>query len=154
MFEICVICELADTERISDALAASFTVGPVHQHPTRDRQRTRLYITAEHRTHTGPWPTPAEAYALAPSVISEVGWVVEQLAAHPASARMPRDFWLRKAALYDRMALEDEVEGTPSAAADAATETAERLMALDEAAIVCDERAYVRQQYAHWIKHQ
>ncbi|MFE4717451.1 hypothetical protein ACFRLW_13680 [Streptomyces sp. NPDC056728] len=154
MFEIRVICDLADTERISDALTTSFTTGPVRQHPTRDRQRTRLYVTAKHRTHTGPWLTPEEAYAFAPSVISEVGWVVEQVATHPATTRMPRDFWLRKAAVYDRMTLQDEAAGSVSAAADVATETGERLMRLDEAAIVCDERAYVRQQYAHWIKHQ
>ncbi|WP_327577417.1 hypothetical protein [Streptomyces sp. NBC_00145] len=154
MFEIRVICDPADTERVSDALATAFTTGPARQHSSRDKRRTRLYVTAEHRTHTGLWPTPEEAYALAPSVISEVGWVVEQLATHPATTRMPRDFWLRKAAVYDRMALEDKAAGTVSAAADVATETGERLMHLDESAIVCNERAYVRQQYAHWIKHQ
>ncbi|WP_315987675.1 hypothetical protein [Streptomyces sp. uw30] len=58
-----------------------------------------------------------------------------------------RDFWLRKAAVLDRIALEDVGDD----AAEMANEAAERLMSLDDAGAICDPRHYVRQQYAHWI---
>ncbi|MCX5324301.1 hypothetical protein [Streptomyces sp. NBC_00120] len=151
MFEIRVICDPADTERISDALTTAFTTGPTRQHPTRDKKRTRLYITAEYRTHTGPWPTAEEAYALAPSIISEIGWTAGKAADRPLYAKADREFWLRKAAVLDRIALCDD---TPSDAADLAARAARRLMDLDDAAVICDPRHYVRQQYAHWIKQQ
>ncbi|MEU6535873.1 hypothetical protein [Streptomyces sp. NPDC047000] len=148
MFEIRVICDPADTDRVSAALAQAFTVGAVRRHPTRDGERLRLYVTADH--HTGPWPTPEEAYALAPSIVREIGWTADQAASKPFGTALPRDFWLRKAALLDRIALHDVGDDT----AEVATEAAERLMRLDDAAVICDPRHYVRQQYAHWINHQ
>ncbi|MGW1557592.1 hypothetical protein ACWCQ1_13915 [Streptomyces sp. NPDC002144] len=54
MFEIRVICERDDADRVSQTLAAAFDTGPVRQYPTRDHKRTRLYVTADHR------PTPQE----------------------------------------------------------------------------------------------
>ncbi|MFG2962287.1 hypothetical protein ACGFZS_03285 [Streptomyces sp. NPDC048288] len=51
MFEIRVICEPDDTDRISAAVAAAFDTGPARQYPTRDGRRTRLYFTADHRNH-------------------------------------------------------------------------------------------------------
>ncbi|MEU2059403.1 hypothetical protein [Streptomyces sp. NPDC013455] len=52
MFEIRVICEPDDTDRISRALADAFETGPARQYPTRDRRHTRLYFTADHRPTT------------------------------------------------------------------------------------------------------
>ncbi|WP_435218986.1 hypothetical protein, partial [Streptomyces sp. bgisy034] len=145
MFEIRIICNPADTDRITDALSQTFTVGPVRQRPTRDGERLRLYVTAEHHSNTGPWPTAEEAYALAPSLVSEIGWTADQAANKPFGTRLPRDFWLRKAALLDRIALQDVGDD----AAEVANAAAERLMSLDDAGVICDPRHYVRQQYVH-----
>ncbi|GAA2876131.1 hypothetical protein [Streptomyces mexicanus] len=49
MFEIRVICEPDDADRVNAALAAAFATGPARQYPTRDGRRTRLYVTADHR---------------------------------------------------------------------------------------------------------
>ncbi|MFK0105200.1 hypothetical protein [Streptomyces sp. NPDC091217] len=49
MFEIRVICEPADTDRIIQTLTAVFETGPTRQYPTRDQQRVRLYFTADHQ---------------------------------------------------------------------------------------------------------
>ncbi|MGW5479682.1 hypothetical protein [Streptomyces sp. NPDC004008] len=51
MFEIRVICEPDDADRVSQALAAAFDTGPARQYPTRDNRRTRLYFTADHRSN-------------------------------------------------------------------------------------------------------
>ncbi|MDF3140078.1 MULTISPECIES: hypothetical protein [unclassified Streptomyces] len=149
MFEIRIICDRSDTDRITDALSQAFTIGPVHKYPTRGSERLRLYVTADHHSNTGPWPSPEEAYALAPSILSEIGWTGGQAANQPYG-RAPRDFWLRKAALLDRIALQDVSDD----AAEAATWEAERLMSLDDAGVICEPRHYVRQQYAHWINNQ
>ncbi|WP_328872868.1 hypothetical protein OHT76_23710 [Streptomyces sp. NBC_00287] len=150
MFEIRIICDPADTDRVTDALSQAFTTGPVRQHPTRDGERLRLYVTADHHSNTGLWPTSEEAYALAPSIVSEIGWTAQTAADKPFGTRLPRDFWLRKAALLDRIALQDVGDD----AAETANEAAERLMSLDDAGVICDPRHYVRQQYAHWINNQ
>ncbi|MFG2552480.1 hypothetical protein [Streptomyces sp. NPDC048581] len=154
MFEIRIICDPADTDRVNDALSQAFTVGPVRQHPTRNGKRLRLYVTADHHSNTGPWPKPEEAYALAPSIVSEIGWTAQAATDKPFGTRLPSDFWLRKAALLDRMALRDEADHIPGDAAEVANEAAERLMSLDDTAVICDPRHYVRQQYAHWIANQ
>ncbi|MEU8524263.1 hypothetical protein AB0C77_01500 [Streptomyces sp. NPDC048629] len=154
MFEIRAICDPDDAERITAALAGTFTTGAVRQHPTRDGQRTRLYVTADHRTDAVAWPPPEAAYALAPSIISEIGWTARSAADRPLYDTANREFWLRKAALLDRIALSDEPDSVTNDAADLATRAAHRLMELDGAAVICDPRDYVRQQYAHWAKHQ
>ncbi|MFE5037875.1 hypothetical protein [Streptomyces sp. NPDC056683] len=154
MFEIRIICDPADADRVSAALTAAFTTGPARQHPTRDGQRTRLYLTADHRPEPEPFPTPEEAYALAPSIISEIGWTARTAADRPFYDRLNREFWLRKAALLDRIALSDETDSDTSDAADLATRAAHRLIELDDAATISDPRHYVRQQYAAWAKHQ
>ncbi|NNJ03034.1 hypothetical protein HHX38_02595 [Streptomyces sp. PKU-MA01144] len=48
-FEIRIICAPADADRITAALAAAFTTGPVRRYPTRDHRQVRLYITATDR---------------------------------------------------------------------------------------------------------
>ncbi|MFE4682583.1 hypothetical protein ACFRNJ_17355 [Streptomyces sp. NPDC056721] len=151
MFEIRVICDPADIDRVNRTLAEAFIVGAVRPHPSRDKQRMRLYVTAEHRsTSTDAWTTAEEAYALAPSIISEIGWTARSAAARPSYTGADREFWLRKAAVLDRIALCDE---TPSDAAVIATRAARRLMDLDDAAVICDPRQYVRQRYAHWASY-
>jgi hypothetical protein len=50
VFEIRVICEPGDADRISTALAAAFDAGQARQYPTRDGKHIRLYFTATHHT--------------------------------------------------------------------------------------------------------
>jgi hypothetical protein len=52
VFEIRIICERDDVDRVRQTLAAAFDTGPARQYPTRDSKRTRLYITADHRPNT------------------------------------------------------------------------------------------------------
>jgi hypothetical protein len=52
VFEIRIICEPDDADRVTQALAAAFDTDPARQYPTRDHKRTRLYVTAEHRPTT------------------------------------------------------------------------------------------------------
>jgi hypothetical protein len=52
VFEIRVICDRADADRISQTLADSFDTGPARQYPTRDGKRVRLYFTADHQFTT------------------------------------------------------------------------------------------------------
>jgi hypothetical protein len=47
VFEIRVICDPADTDRITAALAAALTTGAPRAYPSRDRMRIRLYLTAD-----------------------------------------------------------------------------------------------------------
>ncbi|MER6060668.1 hypothetical protein ABT167_05550 [Streptomyces sp. NPDC001792] len=154
MFEIRVICDPADTDRVSHALAAAFDTDPARQYPTRDGKRARLYVTADHRPEPEPWPTPEQAYTLAPSIVSEIGWTARTAADGPFYDGLNREFWLRKAALLDRIALSDEADSAANDAADLATRAAQRLMELDGTAVICAPRYYVRQQYAAWAKNQ
>ncbi|WP_177204299.1 hypothetical protein [Streptomyces sp. CC53] len=48
-FDIRIICDHDDADRITAALAQVLTTGPARTYPTRDGMRTRLYITADHR---------------------------------------------------------------------------------------------------------
>jgi hypothetical protein len=167
MFEIRVTCDPTDSDRVSAALAQAFTVGPVRQHPTRHGNRLRLYVTADHRTHTGPWPTPDEAYALAPSIVREIGWIAKTAADKPFGEVLGREYWLRKAALLDRIALRGVEDGVTGDAAEVATGAARRLVTYDRdgegdyhgapswpehPATDADPRGYVRQEYAHSAK--
>ncbi|MEU9137085.1 hypothetical protein AB0D33_14145 [Streptomyces sp. NPDC048404] len=160
MFEIRVICAPQDTERVVAALDSTFTTGTVTVYPTRDGHRNRLYIRADHLPtadapdDTAHSTTPEAAYAAAPNMVSEVGWTARTARAVAAGTFPDREFWLRKAALLDRIALQDQSDGAPTAAADLATQAARTLMDMDEMPVICNPRAYVRQQYAHWTKHQ
>ncbi|MFF2301954.1 hypothetical protein ACFVVP_05530 [Streptomyces sp. NPDC058128] len=100
------------------------------------------------------WPTAERAYAKAPSTISEIGWIAKAAAERPFGSESTREFWLRKAALLDRIALADEHVDEPGDAAEAADRAARRLMDVDDAAVICDPRHYVRQQYALQATHQ
>ncbi|HET6860671.1 MAG TPA: hypothetical protein VFH94_26685 [Streptomyces sp.] len=100
MFEIRIICEPADAERITTALDAVFNTGPVRRYPARGADSDRLYISADHRPDltADPWPTPERAYALAPSILSEIAWTAERARALRLDIELGREFWLRKAA--------------------------------------------------------
>ncbi|UUN27829.1 hypothetical protein [Streptomyces sp. FIT100] len=149
MFEIRVICDPADTDRVTIALTTTFATGDVRRYPTRDGKRTRLYLTADHRPDPEDWPAPEQAYAGAPSINSEIGWISHSLADAECYTELDREFYLRKAALLDRIALLDEPDVTD------ATETAHAaavfLLDMDQPGVICDPRAYVRQQYAHTL---
>ncbi|WP_327316743.1 hypothetical protein [Streptomyces sp. NBC_01235] len=97
-----------------------------------------------------PFPTPEQAYADAPSILDEIGWTARTLAALECFTALDRDFYLRKAALLDRLALLDEPD-TPGDTTDTAVAAALYLLDLDQPAVICDPRAYVRQQYARTL---
>ncbi|MFJ9076634.1 hypothetical protein ACIRO3_15455 [Streptomyces sp. NPDC102278] len=96
---------------------------------------------------------PEAVYATAPSVISEIGWTVRGARDCRRGVHV-REFWLRKAALLDRIALSDD-DPVGGDAATCAVEAARRLMEIDHAdsSRTADPRGYVRQQYALWIRH-
>ncbi|MFF9812580.1 hypothetical protein [Streptomyces sp. NPDC014006] len=152
MFEIRAICDPADADRVTAALSTAFTTGSVRRHPTRDGQRVRLYITADHRSAAQAWPTPEQAYAIAPSILDEIDWTVQTISHTPCHVPLDREFWLRKAALLDRIALAKSPDGLSDVDQDA-KEAASRLMEEDDPPVICDPRTYVRQQYAHWAQH-
>lgn len=128
-----------------------------------------MNVTGE--PHSYGWPTPKTAYAKAPSVISEVGWTARHVrdALTSASSRVGRVFWLRKAALLDRIALDDERHSIHGDAWEAAIGAAHRLRVFDANGdgsycgepywpehpdAFADPRGYVRQEYAHWANSQ
>ncbi|MET9416241.1 hypothetical protein ABZY03_19055 [Streptomyces klenkii] len=160
MFEIRVICDPADTDRIVAALDSTFTVGTVSVFPTRDGRRNRLYAGAEHRPEPEAWPTPEQAYALAPSIVREIGWTARTAASKAFGEDMDREYWLRKAALLDRVALLDEPAPPFGDATEAAHAAAVYLLDSDRVEQRLSERAekdprgYVRQEYARWAKDQ
>jgi hypothetical protein len=47
VFDIRIICDPADADRITAALAAALTTGAPRAYPSRDGMRTRLYLTAD-----------------------------------------------------------------------------------------------------------
>jgi hypothetical protein len=147
VFEIRVICDDPDVPAITKALPDAFAIVGVRQARTFDNRRVRLYITADHRPAPESWPTPEEAYANALSINSEIGWTARFLADAKCFTQLGREFYLRKAALLDRIALLDEsqVPGDATMTADAA---ALYLLDLDQPGVISDPRGYVRQQYA------
>ncbi|WP_103517784.1 hypothetical protein [Streptomyces sp. SM10] len=100
------------------------------------------------------WPTPSAAYAKAPGIVREIGWTAQAAADRTFGSRMGREFWLRKAALLDRIALAEEAERRGRDATGAAEHAAARLMDVDDPDTICDPRHYVRQQYALWANEQ
>jgi hypothetical protein len=116
-----------------------------------------------------PHPSPDEAYAHATSIVREIGTIADM--SRRTSGAMPRDFWLRKAALVDRIALKEEATFSPEVAAPAvraAEAAAEQLLAYDrkhgtrcgrfspdslsspDSTDGQGHRAYVRQEYLAW----
>ncbi|MEU1704055.1 hypothetical protein ABZ478_01445 [Streptomyces sp. NPDC005706] len=156
MFEVRVICDPADTDRVIHALAAAFETGPARQYLTRDGERIRLYVTAEHRPEPNTWPAPEKAYVLAPNIISEIGWTADRARMHLDGRTVDREYWLRKAALLDRMALDDETARIHTDALAVAMNAALRLLEIDgeHSEGITDPRGYVRQEYARWSNNQ
>ncbi|MFJ9819314.1 hypothetical protein ACIRU3_29465 [Streptomyces sp. NPDC101151] len=152
MFEIRIICDPADTEPIVAALDRTFTTGTVSVYPSRDRKRNRLYARAEHKpTSAEPAEdglTPEQAYADAPSINSEIGWVARTLADAECFTELDREFYLRKAALLDRIALLDEPDVPYGEATKAADAAAVFLLDMDQPGPFYEPRAYVRREYA------
>ncbi|MDQ0832786.1 hypothetical protein QF032_004630 [Streptomyces achromogenes] len=70
-----------------------------------------------------PFPTPEQAYANAPSILDEIGWTARTLAARQCFTKLDRVFYLRKAALLDRIALLDEPD-TPGEVTETAVAAA------------------------------
>ena len=101
-----------------------------------------------------PWPTPEEAYATAPCITSELGWTAYHAVGRPTGALLGREFWLRRAAVLDRIALGDEVESVFGDACEVAADAARRLLDTDKVEEITDPRGYVRQQYATWRKQE
>jgi hypothetical protein len=114
-------------------------------------------------------PSPDESYAHAPSIVREIGLIADM--SRLCSGAVPREFWLRKAALVDRIALNEVATYAPEVAAPAvraAEAAAEQLLAYDEKhGTHCGRfspdslspsgstdghghRAYVRQEYLAW----
>lgn len=98
-----------------------------------------------------PWPTAEQAYAEAPSILSEIGWTARTLSALECFTALDREFYLRKAALLDRIALLDEPDG-PGDVTETAVAAALYLIDSDRADVTGDPRAYVRRQYAYWAR--
>ena len=161
MIKIHIVCDDVDVPAITKALPDAFTVMDIRQARTFDDSKVRLYVTADHRPERGVWPTPEEAYANAPSINSEIGWTARFLADAECFTALDREFYLRKAALLDRIALLDDpdVFGDAAMTADAA---ALYLLDTDRDRLepaVCtraetDPRGYVRHEYARTLTDQ
>jgi hypothetical protein len=112
-------------------------------------------------------PPPEVAYANAPRIIPEISWVAGAAADREFGVPAGREFWLRKAALLDRIALAEVQAYAPEVAA-AAVETAEdaagRLADFDHTHYTTrgpfkpllnppgrSYRPYVRQEYLAWL---
>ncbi|MEV6110980.1 hypothetical protein AB0L59_00320 [Streptomyces sp. NPDC052109] len=158
MFEIRIICDPAETDRVTTALNTAFAAGTARMYPTRDGKRARLYVTADHRPAPEPFPLPDVAYVLAPSIISEIGWTARTLATTECFNKLDRDYYLRKAALLDRIALLDEPDlFNDGDARETARAAAVMLLDTDRPRLAPhlaeqaekDPRGYVRQQYTH-----
>ncbi|WP_399088184.1 hypothetical protein ACGH2B_12940 [Streptomyces sp. BBFR2] len=111
---------------------------------------------------------PDKAYADAPRLLAEMRWVTDQVAAQPLNTGLSREFWLRKAALLDRIALAETDERYKAEAGIAAAKAAHHLARYDRergsgpfatrnGPIPPDSpqwgsnyRPYVRQEYAAW----
>ncbi|WP_406244199.1 hypothetical protein [Streptomyces anulatus] len=167
MFEIRIICETPDRESVVNGLRSQFNIGRVRSSCSRTSGGERLYITAD-LPAANPFPTPEQAYADAPGVSYELEVTREILTDTPLSPNLNREYWLRRAAALDRMALglAPSHEATPEAALDAAI----NLMDLDSTAglgpsghanepyhpdhpeSTRNPRGYIRQEFAIWHK--
>ncbi|MEU2799455.1 hypothetical protein [Streptomyces sp. NPDC007117] len=167
MFEIRIICETPDRESVVNRLRSQFNIGRVRNSYSLTSGGERLYITAD-LPAANPWPTPEQAYAEAPGVGYELEMTREILTDTPLSPNLNREYWLRRAAALDRMALglAPGHDATPEAARDAAI----NLMDLDSTAglgpsgyangpyhpdhpeSTRNPRGYIRQEFAIWHK--
>ncbi|MFJ9189346.1 hypothetical protein [Streptomyces globisporus] len=167
MFEIRIICETPDRESVVNGLRSQFNIGRVRSSFSLASGGERLYITAD-LPAANPFPTPEVAYADAPGVGYELEVTRGILTDTPLSPNLNREYWLRRAAALDRMALglAPGHDATPEAARDAAI----NLMDLDSTAglgpsgyangpyhpdhpeSTRNPRGYIRQEFAIWHK--
>lgn len=110
------------------------------------------------------FPTPDTAYEDAPRLMREITWVARTVADKEFGVPMGREFWLRKAALLDRLALTEGYDPqADTTASQAAEEAAHRLAQFDrdhhttggcqfpeELAAASSFRPYTRQEYGAW----
>lgn len=94
---------------------------------------------------------PEQAYATAPDLRSEAEWIARTLDTAECFTALEREYYLRKAAVLDRIALLDEPD-TPGTATETATAAALFLIDTDQADVISDPRGYVRRQYTHWAR--
>ncbi|MFE9553214.1 hypothetical protein ACFYOD_06990 [Streptomyces sp. NPDC006703] len=99
-------------------------------------------------------PTPEDAYTGAPSILNEITWITRAAADPESHSDLDREYFLRKAAVFDRIALSRDPDIPYGSDTETAHATALYLMDLDHASAICDPRAYVRQQYARWAHQQ
>ncbi|MET7348852.1 hypothetical protein [Streptomyces mirabilis] len=186
MFDIRIICDPADEQDITRALTAAFDCDPIQRRPAHNGHRVRLYTKAFHphpaallndapeATEARPtaWPTPEDAYATAPGITYEVAWTASTARTHtenPHGGDVDREYWLRKAALLDRIALEYEAEGVHNGTDEIAANAARQLIEIDQdgdgdysgapygpehPATLAHPRGYVRHEYAVWAENQ
>ncbi|MDX3755462.1 MazG-like family protein [Streptomyces sp. AK02-04a] len=126
----------------------------------------KLNAAARRLHESEPWPTPADAYATAPDLTCEIAWtaaIARTLMDKPSGDDADRDYWLRKAAVLDRIALDYEADGVHHHTADIAAAAARQLIEIDyggdpywpeHPAMLTHPRGYVRQEYARWAKNQ
>ncbi|MFK4068729.1 hypothetical protein [Streptomyces sp. NPDC029674] len=157
MFEIRIICREAETDTVISALGKAFSFDGYAQRPARGSGRVRLYLQAVPHARPGAhWPTPEQAYKNAPSTICEIGWTCQRARSYAHQTGVDREFWLRKAAVLDRVALADGIND----ADELALKAARRLLSIDtkyEGVPGAPDyespenlRGYVRQEYAYW----
>ncbi|MEU1312194.1 hypothetical protein ABZ419_25310 [Streptomyces cinnamoneus] len=167
MFEIRIICDPADVDTITKGLSGTFTTGPIHQQPTRDGNRLRLYVTADHQLHD-------DAYTDAPPIAYELAYFMELASRLDKTGDhtpcVERELLLRKAVLLDRMAMEETAVSSPLATEMAAENAEVAAIALsifdssekglfwggergpsDPLWARTSYRGYVRQEYAAWL---
>ncbi|MCF3102964.1 hypothetical protein IPZ58_15390 [Streptomyces roseoverticillatus] len=183
MFQIRVICDARDIDEITKRLSGVFDISDMsRRYPTRDGDRVRVYLTADHRQgltidHMPPgvtiqdWPDAETAYRGAPPVLKEMNNVLElSLQLGRPGGRTPaaeREQRLRKAALLDRIALDEADTYAPDVAANAVEAAEAAALALARAdheqgsgeppkdhEAVASYRGYVRQEYARWLTGQ
>lgn len=119
-----------------------------------DRLDTRP--AGDHSTGPTPFPDPETAYANAPDIDHEAAWVAASVADPESCGETGQDYHLRKAALYDRIALADEPHDLFGEAAETALAVALMLVDTDRPHLAPhlaeqaddDPRGYVRHQYA------
>ncbi|WP_431774299.1 DUF6292 family protein [Streptomyces cucumeris] len=105
---------------------------------------------------------PSEAYSDVPTVLREMNTILAMASAVPVGEDPGREYWLRKAVLADRIALQESALYAPDVSAEAnraANTAAMRLADYDRAhgatagahGPAAGLRPYVRQEYAAWL---
>ncbi|RDG36477.1 hypothetical protein [Streptomyces corynorhini] len=120
-----------------------------------------MHTTHTHHHHV----TATTAYEDAPSIVTEIAWVTRATTDRFLGQKPDREFWLRKAAVLDRIAIEESALYAPEVAAAAVSTSvlaARRLVEADvtysglslkgsELVTDDDHRDYVRRAYRQWL---